>query len=144
MSKLEELLVSPTRDFVVDNKGNEVKVAALKGKIVALYFSAHWCPYLDYNQTNKNKLQFMNMKLILIKSRPCRAFTPQLAEEYNKLKDKPFVIVFISSDRDEQSFHEYHGSMPWLAVPFSDRDAKVFSLSFSLALFDVHVVYLLS
>ncbi len=66
------------------------------------------------------------MKLIDGINRPCRAFTPQLAEQYNNLKDKPFEIVFISSDRDEQAFHEYHGSMPWLAVPFSDRDAKVY------------------
>ena len=33
-------------------------------------------------------------------------------------------IVFVSSDRDEHSFKEYHQSMPWLALPFSARDIK--------------------
>jgi hypothetical protein len=27
-------------------------------------------------------------------------------------------VVFVSSDRDEKSFKEYHSHMPWLAVPF--------------------------
>ncbi len=58
MSKLEELLISPARDYVIDNKGNEVKVADLKGKIVGLYFSAHWCPYLYKQTNNKNTLKY--------------------------------------------------------------------------------------
>eukprot|EP01111_Echinosteliopsis_oligospora_P017955 TRINITY_DN7990_c0_g1_i5.p1 TRINITY_DN7990_c0_g1~~TRINITY_DN7990_c0_g1_i5.p1 ORF type:complete len:531 (-),score=188.37 TRINITY_DN7990_c0_g1_i5:28-1620(-) len=101
MSKIEELLTTSERDYVVDNKGNQVKVADLKGKIVGLYFSAHWCP-------------------------PCKRFTPLFAEIYNKLKgdNKLFEVVFISSDRDEEAFKEYHGDMPWLAVPFSDRSTK--------------------
>merc|ERR1712232_501503 len=32
--------------------------------------------------------------------------------------------VFISSDRDESAFGEYFGEMPWLAVPYSNRDVK--------------------
>eukprot|EP00933_Yihiella_yeosuensis_P043135 TRINITY_DN3787_c0_g2_i1.p1 TRINITY_DN3787_c0_g2~~TRINITY_DN3787_c0_g2_i1.p1 ORF type:complete len:139 (+),score=30.91 TRINITY_DN3787_c0_g2_i1:89-505(+) len=74
---------------------------ALAGKAhVMVYFSAHWCP-------------------------PCRGFTPQLAEAYTKsAADKNIEVVFISSDRDEAGFAEYFGEMPWLALPFADRDRK--------------------
>lgn len=33
-------------------------------------------------------------------------------------------IVFVSSDRDVKSFDEYYHSMPWMSVPFVERDAK--------------------
>jgi len=73
----------------------------LTGKVVGIYFSAHWCP-------------------------PCRSFTPQLAKTYQAIKKagKAFEIVFVSSDRDQSSFDEYFGEMPWTALPFSNRDAK--------------------
>ncbi|CAF5156466.1 unnamed protein product [Rotaria sp. Silwood1] len=54
-----------------------------KGKIIGLYFSAHWCP-------------------------PCRNFTPILSKFYKKyVETKNFEIIFISSDRDENSFNDY-------------------------------------
>ncbi|KAG6544785.1 hypothetical protein Mapa_013811 [Marchantia paleacea] len=98
---LESLLVTEERDYVIDLDFNEVKVSSLVGKTVGLYFSAHWCP-------------------------PCRGFTPRLATIYKQLKEegKPFEIIFISSDRDEEAFKEYFGEMPWLALPFSDRQLK--------------------
>ncbi|CAK9055356.1 Nucleoredoxin [Durusdinium trenchii] len=81
--------------------GGDEKVSveeALKDKkAVALYFSAHWCP-------------------------PCRGFTPKLAEAYTShLKDKGLEVIFVSSDRDDASWKEYCGEMPWLALP---REAK--------------------
>jgi len=87
------------------SKAGEVPTASLvaEGKIVALYFSAHWCP-------------------------PCRGFTPKLVEFYNKVKKTAnganFEIVFVSSDRDEKSFNDYYGEMPWTALPFADREKK--------------------
>eukprot|EP00746_Dinoflagellata_sp_MGD_P091801 gnl/MRDRNA2_/MRDRNA2_36364_c0_seq1.p1 gnl/MRDRNA2_/MRDRNA2_36364_c0~~gnl/MRDRNA2_/MRDRNA2_36364_c0_seq1.p1 ORF type:complete len:423 (+),score=121.86 gnl/MRDRNA2_/MRDRNA2_36364_c0_seq1:80-1348(+) len=67
---------------------------------VALYFSAHWCP-------------------------PCRGFTPQLAEWYSSnLKTKGLEVVFVSSDKDDGAFQEYFNTMPWLALPYSDRTKK--------------------
>eukprot|EP00911_Craspedida_sp_UC1_P001012 UC1_evm2s758 len=83
-------------------KGKEtVGKDALAGKYLALYFSAHWCG-------------------------PCRSFTPQLIKTYNALTaaGKPFEIVFVSSDRDSDSFEEYYGTMPWLALPYDNRDGK--------------------
>eukprot|EP01043_Picozoa_sp_COSAG02_P015535 COSAG02_NODE_664_length_18739_cov_11.071567_13_plen_141_part_00 len=40
--------------------GSRVNAESLRGKVVALYFSAHWCP-------------------------PCRAFTPKLKEFYEQI-----------------------------------------------------------
>ncbi|XP_064392520.1 nucleoredoxin-like [Halichondria panicea] len=92
-------------DTIIRGNGDEVAVSTLEGegKVVALYFSAHWCP-------------------------PCRSFTPQLATWYKGFKKGPngdkFEIVFVSSDRDDASFKEYFNEMPWLALPFVEREKK--------------------
>ena len=39
-------------------------------------------------------------------------------------KPDEFEVVFVSSDRDEGSFSEYYGEMPWLVLPFADRARK--------------------
>ncbi|UJR18210.1 hypothetical protein I4U23_005111 [Adineta vaga] len=71
-----------------------------QGKIIGLYFSAHWCP-------------------------PCRSFTPILTEFYNKYsEEKKFEIIFLSSDNDEESFNEYYKEMPWLTLDFKEREKK--------------------
>lgn len=69
---------------VKDHEGNPVPSDSLNGKVVGLYFSAHWCP-------------------------PCRAFTPQLAKKYKEIQasGKAFEIIFISSDSDEHAAAEY-------------------------------------
>ena len=64
-----------------------------------LYFSAHWCP-------------------------PCRGFTPELAVWYEKHRPQGAEIVFVSSDRDQGSFDEYFGEMPWVALEYPARDLK--------------------
>merc|ERR1712113_1234609 len=83
---------------VLDCLGSDL-VSKANGRAIGLYFSAHWCP-------------------------PCRGFTPKLAQYYKDgLKDK-MEIIFVSSDRDEASFKEYFGEMPWLALPFDKRTEK--------------------
>merc|ERR1711972_519288 len=87
---------------LVNGAGAEVSMQqAVEGKkALALYFSAHWCP-------------------------PCRGFTPQLAEWYKKdLQNKGLEVIFVSSDRDEDSFKEYFAEQPWLALDYSDRKTK--------------------
>lgn len=95
-------------DLIGDNfqRNDGTKVTfdeALRGKTLGLYFSAHWCP-------------------------PCRGFTPKLSAMYKQMmtdgKSDEFEIVFISSDKDESAFEEYHKEMPWLALPFSERKQK--------------------
>ena len=85
----------------VDNKGGQVSIGDLDGKVLGIYFSAHWCG-------------------------PCRAFTPQLVAVYNTLKaaGKPFEIIFASSDRDEDAYKEYFGTMPWLSLAATVAEGK--------------------
>ena len=68
----------------LQSKDGEVPTAdTLNGKVVGVYFSAHWCP-------------------------PCRSFTPELANCYKLLsgeQGKNFEIVFVSSDNDEAGFN---------------------------------------
>ena len=76
----------------------DAETALADKKVVLCYFSAHWCP-------------------------PCRQFTPKLKDFYEELSDSPLAIIFVSSDRDEQSMKDYfkdHGS--YFAVPFSDTE----------------------
>ncbi|KAI3698482.1 hypothetical protein L2E82_42057 [Cichorium intybus] len=106
---LESVLVSGDLDYVIGKDGNKVRVSDLVGKHVLLYFSAHWCP-------------------------PCRAFTPKLVETYHEIKKKheDFEVVFISSDRDKDSFVEYYDTMPWLALPFGDKRKQSLSRLFKV------------
>ena len=83
-------LLSATGDVTPDT--------ALTAPVVAIYFSAHWCP-------------------------PCRGFTPVLAklyEQWNKTK-KEIEIIFVSRDKDQTSFDGYFKEMPWLAIPFGEK-----------------------
>jgi len=88
-------LLGPT---LLSKSGEVSTEKAIAGKAaVAIYFSAHWCP-------------------------PCRGFTPQLAEWYMKsLSAKGLEIIFVSADRDSNSFEAYFKDMPWLAMPFEDQ-----------------------
>jgi nucleoredoxin len=97
VNNMEELFGST----LTGKNGPLTTAEALKGKVVGIYFSAHWCP-------------------------PCRKFTPILIESYNEITEagKSLEMVFVSSDEDETSFNEYHGEMPWLALPFADRSRK--------------------
>ena len=86
-----ELLLGKNLMVSVDKK-EATKSALGDASIVALYFSASWCP-------------------------PCRSFTPMLSQFYKAAKSLGVEIVFVSSDRDTSSFNEYFAKMPWLAIP---------------------------
>ena len=72
-------------------------------KLIAVYFSAHWCG-------------------------PCRKFTPQLVEYYNRVAPQhpEFEIVFYSHDRSQYAMEEYmrEANMPWPAINFAQLKTK--------------------
>lgn len=81
---------------VVLKDGSTVAASdAAQGKgVLALYFSASWCP-------------------------PCRSFTPKLAKWVEEHKPAEVEVFFISADRDEASFKDYHKKMPFPAFEFA-------------------------
>ncbi|GLU04620.1 hypothetical protein SLE2022_217580 [Rubroshorea leprosula] len=104
---LTNLLTIHDREYLLGHPTtNKVPVDSLVGKTVGLYFSGQWClPGLD--------------------------FTPKLISIYHKIKNlleekggEDFEIVFVSNDRDQDSFESYFGSMPWLSLPFGDTAIK--------------------
>jgi len=76
-------------------------------KVVALYFSAHWCP-------------------------PCRSFTPRLASALASGRFPQLAVVFVSSDRDPASFQSYYNEMPWLAVPYESMQRQMLGGQFQV------------
>ncbi|XAR51493.1 Protein-disulfide reductase [Bertholletia excelsa] len=106
---LESFLVSENEDFVIGKDGAKVPVSDLVGKNILLYFSAQWCP-------------------------GCRGFLPKLIEAYReiKAKDSLFEVIFVSYDRDQKSFDEFYSTMPWLALPFSDKRIKSMTQKFKV------------
>ena len=82
---------------LVDAAGKPVSASSLRGKMVAVYFSASWCG-------------------------PCRNFTPKLVKFYKRVAKKSNIeIVFVSSDNNRQAMRDYmkKNSMPWLAIPYN-------------------------
>jgi nucleoredoxin len=74
-----------------------------KKKLIAFYFSAHWCA-------------------------PCRKFTPQLVEYYNRVaaQHPEFEIILVSYDRSAFGFETYlrDAQMPWPAIDFQKVGSK--------------------
>ena len=48
---------------------------------------------------------------------PCKKFTPHLIRHYTALHPKGLEVVFLSADKSEEEFREYHSTMPWPACP---------------------------
>ncbi|KAL1236190.1 putative nucleoredoxin [Trichinella spiralis] len=102
---LTELLKGKVLMKMVNGQPRKVEpLEHLKSKVVALYFSAHWCP-------------------------PCRAFTPVLKDFYEEVGDDEFEIVFVSFDRAAEALTQYmnemHGS--WCYLPFGSPVIKQLS-----------------
>jgi len=91
-----------------DKSGKAVAASELGGKVVALYFSAHWCPPMA----------------------PMRLeFTSSLKKFYDALKaaGQPFEIIFVSSDKSPEEgkgyFQGHHGD--WLMLDHSQTGSLI-------------------
>ena len=96
-------VVSEFGDKLLTKEGLKSTSDVLAGKkLIGIYFSAHWCP-------------------------PCRGFTPILADFYNQLKVEhgdDVEFIFVSADRNLEAFREYFESMPFLALPYENREVN--------------------
>eukprot|EP01083_Nonionella_stella_P200625 734579_1 len=94
ISAMEQVL-GPTLLSTFEN--SEPTSTIMKDKdLVLLYFSASWCP-------------------------PCKQFTPVLSEFYTKhCAQNKVEIVYISSDRDVESFKTYYNKMTFKSLPVHD------------------------
>jgi peroxiredoxin len=81
-----------------DIAGQTVKLSALKGQVVLLDFWATWCP-------------------------PCRVEIPNLLEIFRKFKDKKFVIISVSLDRDLPLARKFVAEKEMNWVHIIDREA---------------------
>ena len=98
----------------VSKEGAPVSNKALQGKVVLLDFWATWCP-------------------------PCRESVPVLQSLQKKYTDKPFQIVSISSDDDEDAWQAFifKNRMTW--TEFLDSTSQV-SDRFSIESFPTYIL----
>lgn len=93
LEALKDKLVRCNNGSINRADGSELE----KKKFVAFYYSAHWCG-------------------------PCRKFTPQLVEYYNRVAaaHPEFELIFVSSDRSRFGWETYisETKMPWLAIEY--------------------------
>jgi nucleoredoxin len=93
LDSLKQKLVRCVDGTVSRAVGSELE----KKKFVGLYYSARWC-------------------------KPCRKFTPELVEYYNRVASAhpEFEIIFVSADRSRFSWETYihETKMPWLAIDY--------------------------
>ena len=98
--------------IVTHSRGSKTSLEELRSfDIIGLYFSASWCL-------------------------PCKTFTPTLAEYYQEhaktCASIKFEIVFVSLDKDADSFHKYFSDMPWVAVEFTEGVCQRLSTQFDV------------
>jgi len=76
-----------------DISGRSIKLSDFKGKVVLLDFWATWCP-------------------------PCRVEVPNLLDIFRKFKDRGFVLISVSLDRDLQAARRFvqDKEMDWLHI----------------------------
>ena len=93
---------------LIDAEGKPTDLSKLNGKIVGLYFSAHWCP-------------------------PCKVFTPLLVDFRDK-NAANFEVVFVSSDNTKEEHRKYmaEAQMKWLAVEYKTDPASALMKQFDV------------
>ena len=90
---------------VQNRNGTKISLSDIssKNEVIGIYFSAHWCG-------------------------PCRSFTPKFKQRYTNWieKGKTLKVIFVSLDKNRESFDEYYRSMhdEWFAIPFNQNDRR--------------------
>jgi nucleoredoxin len=97
------------KEGLVNAEGKPVAASTLKGKVVAVYFSAEWCG-------------------------PCRTFSPQLVKFAEKNAAK-MAVVFVSFDESNSAMLAYmkKAKMPWAAVPFQAKSAETIAKKYNVS-----------
>ena len=93
---------------LLTHEGKKADLADLNGKIIAIYFSASWCP-------------------------PCRAFSPLLVDLSDRLRaeGKPFALVLVGRDQSKQKALDYmesHKMTGYLIPPEADANKSLCTL----------------
>lgn len=93
---------------LLTHEGKKADLADLNGKIIAIYFSASWCP-------------------------PCRAFSPLLVDLADRLQaeGKPFALVLVGRDQTKQKALDYmksHKMTGYLVPPEADANKSLCTL----------------
>ena len=93
---------------LLTHEGKKADLADLNGKIIAIYFSASWCP-------------------------PCRAFSPLLVDLADRLQaeGKPFALVLVGRDQTKQKALDYmksHHMTGFLVPPEADANKSLCTL----------------
>jgi len=94
-------ILDSLKDKLVRCRGGSISRGSggeLEGKkYIGIYYSAHWCG-------------------------PCRQFTPQLVEYYNRVvaEHPEFELIFVSFDHSRFEWERYiqEAQMPWLAIDY--------------------------
>ena len=89
-------------DSFITHTGKIGFLDVVRSQVIALYFTAHWCP-------------------------PCRAFTPLLIKFFNDVNErgKRLEVIFVSADKDQASYNDYYNTMPWIAIPYGDSRVEI-------------------
>ncbi|GCB84490.1 hypothetical protein scyTo_0025196, partial [Scyliorhinus torazame] len=102
---MSELLCQLLGERLTDRHQAEVESSPLgtDGRLLALYFGCSWSP-------------------------ACRQFTVLLSDFYGRFKEgehgELLEVVFISSEEEHKPWQEFVGQMPWLMLPFQDKERK--------------------
>ena len=93
---------------LLTHEGKKANLSDLNDKIIAIYFSASWCP-------------------------PCRAFSPLLVDLADRLRaeGKPFALVLVGRDQTKQKALDYmksHKMTGYLVPPEADANKSLCTL----------------
>jgi thiol-disulfide isomerase/thioredoxin len=80
--------------------GHHIAIGDLRGKTVLLEFWASWCP-------------------------DCRKARPEVEQLQRKYADRPFTVIGVSDEQDEQRWHDYIAVHGELWPEFLDRDHRL-------------------